>query len=47
MLEIQKKMDIFAYKVVIAEGNYILLEDGAWRDVSSMFDEKWYVLCSC
>ena len=32
--------------MVIAEGNYILLEDGAWKDVSSMFDEKCYVLCS-
>ncbi|XP_052306180.1 ATP-dependent kinase-like protein notR' [Populus trichocarpa] len=32
-----------AYKVVIAEGNYILLEDGAWKDVSSMFDEKWFI----
>nr|TKS17949.1 hypothetical protein D5086_0000007980 [Populus alba] len=41
VLEIQKKMDIFAHKVVIVEGNYLLLEDGAWKDVSSMFDEKW------
>ncbi|XP_011028728.1 PREDICTED: uncharacterized protein LOC105128662 [Populus euphratica] len=42
VLEIQK-MDIFAYKVAIVEGNYLLLEDGAWKDVSSMFDEKWFI----
>ncbi|KAL9358783.1 hypothetical protein Peur_046906 [Populus x canadensis] len=33
-----------AYKVVIVEGNYLLLEDGAWKDVSSMFDEKLSVM---
>ncbi|KAG6776399.1 hypothetical protein POTOM_019905 [Populus tomentosa] len=39
--------DIFVslqHKVVVVEGNYLLLEDGAWKDVSSMFDEKWLVL---
>ncbi|XP_073265116.1 putative uridine kinase C227.14 isoform X3 [Populus alba] len=38
--------DIFVslqHKVVIVEGNYLLLEDGAWKDVSSMFDEKWFI----
>lgn len=27
---------------MIVEGNYLLLGDGAWKEVSSMFDEKWY-----
>ncbi|KAJ6773783.1 ATP-DEPENDENT KINASE YFH7 [Salix purpurea] len=38
--------DIFVssqHKVVIVEGNYLLLEDGTWKDVSSMFDEKWFI----
>lgn len=29
------------HKVVIVEGNYLLLEDGAWKEISTMFDEKW------
>lgn len=29
------------HKIVIVEGNYLLLRDGAWKEVSSMFDEKW------
>lgn len=35
--------DIFVslqHKVVIVEGNYVLLEGGIWKDVSSVFDEK-------
>ncbi|GJX23384.1 putative uridine kinase [Tanacetum coccineum] len=38
--------DIFVnvqHKVVIVEGNYLLLEYGTWKEVSSMFDEKWFV----
>ncbi|XP_078429858.1 P-loop containing nucleoside triphosphate hydrolases superfamily protein [Wolffia australiana] len=38
--------DIFVghhHKVVIIEGNYLFLEDGAWREISSMFDEKWFI----
>uniref|UniRef100_A0A1D1YIV2 Putative uridine kinase C227.14 n=1 Tax=Anthurium amnicola TaxID=1678845 RepID=A0A1D1YIV2_9ARAE len=38
--------DIFAsqdHKVVIVEGNYLFLEEGAWKEVSSIFDEKWFV----
>ncbi|XP_071719827.1 putative uridine kinase C227.14 isoform X2 [Rutidosis leptorrhynchoides] len=38
--------DIFVnvqHKVVIVEGNYILLEEGTWKDISSMLDEKWFV----
>ncbi|KAL2660089.1 hypothetical protein AAZV13_03G122150 [Glycine max] len=30
-------------KVVIVEGNYLLLEDGQWKEISSLFDEKWYI----
>ncbi|GKU86438.1 hypothetical protein SLEP1_g963 [Rubroshorea leprosula] len=36
--------DIFVslqHKVVIVEGNYLCLEEGVWKDVSSIFDEKW------
>ncbi|KAM7253897.1 hypothetical protein ACFE04_031579 [Oxalis oulophora] len=38
--------DIFVslqHKVIIVEGNYLFLEDGEWKDVSSMFDEKWFI----
>ncbi|KAL5702101.1 hypothetical protein ACHQM5_027360 [Ranunculus cassubicifolius] len=38
--------DIFVslqHKVVIVEGNYLLLEEDIWKDVSSMFDEKWFI----
>lgn len=29
--------------LVITEGNYLLLDDGAWRDVRPLLDECWYV----
>ncbi|XP_062080872.1 putative uridine kinase C227.14 [Humulus lupulus] len=38
--------DIFVtlqHKVVIVEGNYIFLEDGTWKEISSIFDEKWFI----
>ncbi|KAF3662517.1 putative E3 ubiquitin-protein ligase RGLG1-like isoform X1 [Capsicum annuum] len=38
--------DIFVnlqHKIVIVEGNYLLLGDGAWKELSSMFDEKWFI----
>ncbi|XP_018439189.1 putative uridine kinase C227.14 [Raphanus sativus] len=38
--------DIFVslqHKVVIVEGNYLLLEEGSWKDISDMFDEKWFI----
>ncbi|RVX20903.1 putative uridine kinase C227.14 [Vitis vinifera] len=38
--------DIFIslqHKVVIVEGNYLLLQEGDWKEVSSMFDEKWFI----
>ncbi|OVA05342.1 Phosphoribulokinase/uridine kinase [Macleaya cordata] len=38
--------DIFVslqHKLVIVEGNYLLLEEGVWKDVSSEFDEKWFI----
>ncbi|KAM5553556.1 hypothetical protein ABKV19_025667 [Rosa sericea] len=28
-------------KVVIVEGNYLFLDNGVWKEISSMFDEKW------
>ncbi|CAI9107718.1 OLC1v1007150C3 [Oldenlandia corymbosa var. corymbosa] len=38
--------DIFVdvrHKVVIVEGNYLLLQEGIWKDISRSFDEKWFV----
>ncbi|XP_022146045.1 putative uridine kinase C227.14 isoform X3 [Momordica charantia] len=38
--------DIFVslqHKVVIVEGNYLLLDDGVWKEISSIFDEKWFI----
>ncbi|KAL7113018.1 hypothetical protein ACP275_04G036800 [Erythranthe tilingii] len=38
--------DIFVslqHKVVIVEGNYLLLDEDVWRDISSTFDEKWFI----
>lgn len=29
------------HKVVIVEGNYLLLEEDTWKDLSALFDEKW------
>lgn len=29
------------HKVVIVEGNYLLLDEGVWKDISSMLDERW------
>lgn len=38
--------DIFVslqHQIVIVEGNYLLLDEGLWNDISSMFDEKWFI----
>ncbi|KAJ0621080.1 putative uridine/cytidine kinase [Helianthus annuus] len=38
--------DIFIniqHKVVIVEGNYLFLDEGSWKEISSMLDEKWFV----
>jgi len=37
-------LPLFRHKVVIVEGNYLLLEDGVWKEIPSLFDEKWQVL---
>lgn len=29
--------------LVVTEGNYLLLDEGAWADVRSLLDEVWYV----
>lgn len=29
--------------IVITEGNYLLLEDGPWKDVRGLLDEAWFV----
>jgi pantothenate kinase len=33
--------DFGRHKIVIVEGNYLLLEEDAWRDIRALFDEKW------
>ncbi|KAK6937603.1 Phosphoribulokinase/uridine kinase [Dillenia turbinata] len=38
--------DIFVslqHKVVIVEGNYLLLEEGVWKEVQAIFNEKWFI----
>ncbi|XP_058084980.1 putative uridine kinase C227.14 isoform X2 [Magnolia sinica] len=38
--------DIFVslqHEIVIVEGNYLFLDDGIWKEVSSVFDEKWFL----
>ncbi|KAF3322067.1 hypothetical protein FCM35_KLT13208 [Carex littledalei] len=31
------------HKVVIVEGNYLLLEEDTWKEISLLFDEKWFI----
>lgn len=31
------------HRVVVVEGNYLLVEDGIWKEVSEVFDEKWFI----
>ncbi|XP_077248809.1 P-loop containing nucleoside triphosphate hydrolases superfamily protein [Tasmannia lanceolata] len=38
--------DIFVslqHRVVVVEGNYLLLDEGVWKEISSIFDEKWFI----
>jgi pantothenate kinase len=35
--------DFGRHKIVIVEGNYLLLEEDAWRDIRALFDEKWFI----
>ena len=30
-------------RLVIAEGNYLLLDEGAWAGVAALLDDSWYV----
>jgi pantothenate kinase len=30
-------------RLVVSEGNYLLLDDGGWQHVAAAFDEIWYV----
>ncbi|KEH19998.1 P-loop nucleoside triphosphate hydrolase superfamily protein, putative [Medicago truncatula] len=32
-----------AWDYLIIEGNYLLLEDGVWKEILSLFDEKWFI----
>lgn len=37
-------LPIFAQtRLIITEGNYLLLDQGAWSDVSALLDDVWYV----
>ncbi|KAK8952766.1 hypothetical protein KSP40_PGU012119 [Platanthera guangdongensis] len=31
------------HKIVIVEGNYLFLEEGVWKKVCSIFDQKWFI----
>ncbi|KAM0849931.1 hypothetical protein ACQ4PT_053395 [Festuca glaucescens] len=31
------------HKIVIVEGNYLLLEENIWREIRDLFDEKWFI----
>ncbi|GMH02377.1 hypothetical protein Nepgr_004216 [Nepenthes gracilis] len=38
--------DIFVtpqHKIVLIEGNYLLLEEAVWSEMSTIFDEKWFI----
>eukprot|EP00245_Coleochaete_scutata_P010387 TRINITY_DN3626_c0_g1_i1.p1 TRINITY_DN3626_c0_g1~~TRINITY_DN3626_c0_g1_i1.p1 ORF type:complete len:302 (+),score=50.08 TRINITY_DN3626_c0_g1_i1:74-907(+) len=43
-----KDNDIFVkdhHRVVVVEGNYLLLQEGDWASLKPMFDETWYLNC--
>ncbi|KAG0626826.1 hypothetical protein M758_2G154700 [Ceratodon purpureus] len=31
------------HRVVVVEGNYLLMEEGEWTGLAELFDERWYV----
>jgi len=33
--------DFGRHKILIVEGNYLLLEEDVWREIRDLFDEKW------
>jgi pantothenate kinase len=33
--------DFDRHKIVIVEGNYLLLEEDVWTEIRDLFDEKW------
>ncbi|WVZ91140.1 hypothetical protein U9M48_037347 [Paspalum notatum var. saurae] len=38
--------DIFVnpqHKIVIVEGNYLLLDEDVWTEIRDLFDEKWFI----
>lgn len=32
-----------AASLIIVEGNYLLLDEGPWKDIPTLFDEVWYL----
>ncbi|ONM32950.1 P-loop containing nucleoside triphosphate hydrolase superfamily protein [Zea mays] len=42
----KRRNDIFVkpqHKIVIVEGNYLLLEEDVWTEIRDLFDEKWFI----
>lgn len=36
------------HKIILVEGNYLLnFEDKKWEKLRDLFDEKWFISCSC
>ena len=35
------------HKIVIVEGNYLLLEEDVWTEIRDLLDEKWWVCRLC
>ncbi|KAL6623477.1 hypothetical protein ACP70R_033356 [Stipagrostis hirtigluma subsp. patula] len=38
-----KQTSSLSHKIVIVEGNYILLDEDVWREIRALFDEKWFI----
>lgn len=40
-------MNFGRHKIVIVEGNYLLLDEDVWTEIRDLFDEKWWVCRLC
>jgi len=34
-----------SHKIILVEGNYLLLDEKPWTDMNPLFDELWYIDC--
>lgn len=41
----QKKKHLYRHKIVLIEGNYLLLDEPPWNTKTFLFDELWYITC--